>query len=104
APGLVTEAAHAAPGPAAEMPPAQQHAGQVELERSAPPLPYKPSAPAGFGDAPPAEAAPMELESSNGSRYEGARFTPPAPAAPAPAPVATAPAVEAPVGAAPRAA
>ena len=101
APGLVTEAAHAAQQPASEMPPAQQHAGQVELERSAPPLPYNTSAPAGFGDAPSAEAAPMELESSNGSRYEGARFTPPAPAAPAPAPVAPAPAVEAPVASAP---
>ena len=97
APGLVTERASAAAEPdSAEMPRAQAHAGQVELERSAPAMPYTTSAPTGFGDAPPVEAAPLELESSNGSRYEGARFTPPTPAAPAPAPVAAAPAIKAP--------
>ena len=105
APGLVTESASKEPESAsAEMPPAQAHAGQVELERSAPPLPYNTAAPTGFGDAPPAESTPpLVLESANGSRYEGsAAFTPAASAAAPPAaaeaPVAAASTAEAPAG------
>jgi tetratricopeptide (TPR) repeat protein len=75
APGLASESAPAAgdtlPDLAADMP-GQAHAGQMELERSAPAMPFDPSARSGMAASTPAEnATPMVLESSNGSRYEG---------------------------------
>jgi tetratricopeptide (TPR) repeat protein len=87
APGLASESAPAAAGAlpdlAADMP-GQAHAGQMELERSAPAMPFDPSARPGMAASGPAEnATPMVLESSNGSRYEGSGAI----ATPTPAPM-----------------
>jgi tetratricopeptide (TPR) repeat protein len=77
APGLDTAAPTTAePAVEATAGPAQAHAGQVELERAAPAMPFDPSARPGLGQAPPAEAAPpLVLESANGSRYEASAST-----------------------------